>query len=299
MKPLGLSLEFPARAGRIRTLVNYPPAPGLPALPARPRPPAPPARARHWGWRVALISLLALCALAAGYSLGSAFSPSSQTRLSPTERAPRSVLSVPGPVHTDVVFRAYPRTPLLALTFDDGPDPRWTEEVLAMLQKHGAKATFFEIGAFAQQYPRITAKLQAAGMEIGLHEWEHQDLRSTPEKEVAGRLDAGLEVLTQAASVRPSLFRPPYGRLDTPVLQWAARQNLRCVLWSDHITDTRARYHVERLAANLSPGLIILAHDGRSQAGRPLFEAIDWFIEQASAQGYRFVTVSELLAAQD
>lgn len=201
-----------------------------------------------------------------------------------------------GTVATDVVWRGNPTERLVALTFDDGPDPRWTPLVLAMLEKHGAHATFFELGGSVAAHPELTRDVAAAGHEIGSHGTGHRDLTALDYDVLLENLSGARDAIESATGVVPTLFRPPYGRIDAPALMAAAELGQRVILWSHHLPASHAEDVVDRNIATASPGMIVLCHDGRSTPDVGLYVAVDRLLGTLTQQGYRFATVSEVLA---
>ncbi|WP_197671772.1 polysaccharide deacetylase family protein [Devriesea agamarum] len=192
-----------------------------------------------------------------------------------------------------VLFRRQVAERVIALTFDDGPDPRWTPQVLDFLGRHGARATFFELGEFAAKHPDLTREVIAHGHEVALHGYDHTNLGPEPLEVVTDQVRRGLDAL-RAAGAGPVLWRPPYGGLSAPVLFTAARAGLDLVLWSHHVTGAEpgwCREQVQRLA---TPGSIVLAHDGRGDPTDALMRELDRLVAEMTADGWRFVTVSEL-----
>jgi peptidoglycan/xylan/chitin deacetylase (PgdA/CDA1 family) len=189
----------------------------------------------------------------------------------------------------------------VALTFDDGPDPETTPVLLDLLARHGARATFFLVGARAARHPELVARIAAEGHEIGNHSWDHPSL---PTLDAAGQAD---QISRTAAVLAPHggrLMRPPYGDQTFRTHRIARRLGCRVVLWSVNGGDWRgedADTLAERLIARVGPGAIVLLHDSlqsfedpafRDRA--PTFAAVERLI--AARPGWRFVTVSELLA---
>jgi peptidoglycan/xylan/chitin deacetylase (PgdA/CDA1 family)/glycosyltransferase involved in cell wall biosynthesis len=189
----------------------------------------------------------------------------------------------------------------IALTFDDGPDPATTPVLLDLLARHGARATFFLVGARAARHPELVARIAAEGHEIGNHSWDHPSL---PTLDAAGQAD---QISRTAAVLAPHggrLMRPPYGDQTFRTHRIARRLGCRVVLWSVNGGDWRgedADTLAERLIARVGPGAIVLLHDSlqsfedpafRDRA--PTFAAVERLI--AARPGWRFVTVSELLA---
>lgn len=189
----------------------------------------------------------------------------------------------------------------IALTFDDGPDPATTPVLLDLLARHGARATFFLIGARAARHPELVARIAAEGHEIGNHSWDHPSLPALDAAGQAGQISRTAAVLAPHGG---RLMRPPYGDQTLRTHRIARRLGFRVVLWSVNGGDWRgedADTLAGRLIARVGPGAIVLLHDSlqsfedpafRDRA--PTFEAVGRLI--AARPGHRFVTVSELLA---
>ncbi len=154
----------------------------------------------------------------------------------------------------------------VALTFDDGPDRRATPLVLSALARAGARATFFLVGEQVRREPGLAREIAAAGHTIGLHGGSHRcELRLSPRALAADRA-AGLDAITTATGVTPTLHRPPYGAASGAGLTLARRAGLETVLWSRWGRDWTRRATPESvvgrvLAAGPPAGDIILLHD--------------------------------------
>jgi peptidoglycan-N-acetylglucosamine deacetylase len=170
----------------------------------------------------------------------------------------------------------------VALTFDDGPDPGTTLEVVDVLVAHGVTATFFVVAELALRYPEPVLRALGAGMEIGLHGWDHVDLAGQPAASVAGQLERSLEAIRKLGA-DPHLFRPAYGSLDDVIVETAAACGLATVNWSVNPEDwTRpgAGVIADRVAQAVEPGAIVMLHDGggdRSQTVAALPVILDHF----------------------
>jgi peptidoglycan/xylan/chitin deacetylase (PgdA/CDA1 family) len=154
--------------------------------------------------------------------------------------------------------------PTLALTFDDGPDATWTPRVLDALGEAGASATFFVIAPRAERHPALIARMLREGHAVGLHCDEHVRHSERDEAWTVRDTTAALERLA-AVGVRPSLWRTPYGDRAPWTDRVAARAGLRLVDWDVDTLDWRgdsAEEMLARIAPELYPGAVVLAHDG-------------------------------------
>ena len=180
---------------------------------------------------------------------------------------------------------------MLALTFDDGPEPGNDAEILRLLAGYGAVATFFVIGGVAGDHLGLLERMAAAGCEIGNHSWSHVPmpaLSAEAQREDLRRTNA----LLAGAGIRPRWFRPPYGRCDAQTQAIARAEGLETVLWSvdsedwtGHSPETIARRVIEGFA----PGAVILMHSVAANS----VAALPVILEQAARRGYRCVTLSE------
>lgn len=200
--------------------------------------------------------------------------------------------------------------PLVALTFDDGPDPVSTRAVLEVLRRHGARATFFVIGERAEKHRELLAELAADGHQIENHSLHHA--WSTPFLP-RGRLHAELEktqqiiasVTTEKGAVpRPRWFRPPIGILSPPVVAAARRAGLMLCGWSckarDGLRSTEMAAALARLEAGLVPGAILLLHDAAERGGHaPVAPAVlEKLLPLLAARGLSAVTIDELVGTR-
>jgi peptidoglycan/xylan/chitin deacetylase (PgdA/CDA1 family) len=195
-----------------------------------------------------------------------------------------------------VTFRAAPSARIVALTVDDGPTREWTPQVLAILRRHGARATFFRVGERALAAPDLVVQTAEAGHEQGNHTWAHDDLTRHDEAFDRGTLERTHEFLANLTGRPPAVCRPPYGRIDSVGLAVCAGLHYGVTLWSHHVMGSNPRGGVNTILQRPSPGSIVLAHDGGSEPNASLMEQLDRLVASMTDAGYRFVTVSELLA---
>jgi len=188
---------------------------------------------------------------------------------------------------------------IVALTFDDGPSPRYTPKVLAALQAGGAKATFFLIGQEANRYPELVKAEVKAGMEIANHGMHHLTLKGRSADEVKMEASEAADTLFAISGRRPTLYRLPKGVGDT--VAYAALGDLGYVVvnWSvdtrDYIRSTPEQLY-RRAMAQVAPGRIIIFHDGGGNR-QATVDALALLLPALKAQGYRVTTVSDLLRA--
>ena len=196
----------------------------------------------------------------------------------------------------------------IALTFDDGPDPVWTPQVLDVLRKHQVPATFFVTGVNAASHPMLLRRVAAEGHEVGNHSVTHADLGAASPTKADWEIRQTDLVISGALGRQSALLRPPYafspGSLDengwTAVQRGAARGHL--VVLSDVDPTDWQRPGVAAIVDKATPpdqrGAIVLLHDGGGDRGQTV-DAIDQLIPKLKADGWRFETVSGAIGATD
>ena len=185
----------------------------------------------------------------------------------------------------------------IALTFDDGPHPKQSWQIMDVLDKYGIKATFFVIGINVRNYPGIVEEELNRGHEIGNHTYTHPHAARLDREALQDQiLDCEQQVYEQTGhSVR--LFRPPEGAMNAQMRQMVRDLGYTNVLWS---LDTRDWAHTppediaQNILQNAKNGDIILMHDYIG-ANSPTVQALELFIPQLIEQGFTFVTVGELM----
>jgi peptidoglycan/xylan/chitin deacetylase (PgdA/CDA1 family) len=224
----------------------------------------------------------------------SALSTSAQTGLEPDSSAATTLGTPAAPsvsfnyVHVD--------GPYIALTFDDGPQEKLTPKLLDLLAQHRIKATFFVIGQNAAEYPAIVARAAKEGHEIGNHSWSHPNLAKMSDDNVRRQLRQTDDAIKEATGKRPTLMRPPYGNLSGRQKQWVHQEfGYRIILWDvDPLDWKRPGPSVvcNRILKETRPGSIVLSHDIHPGT----IEAMHDTLDQLEAKGFKFVTVSDLIA---
>lgn len=184
---------------------------------------------------------------------------------------------------------------VVALTFDDGPDPATTQALLEVLAKKQVKATFFLLGSQAEAYPELAAKITGQGHEVGSHNYSHAFLNKVSLAEYLEQV-ARAEAAISKVAPKPGLFRPPGGGYNDKLVQELQKLGYTTVLWSVDPRDWEgktAEATAGLVLKQAKPGSIILLHEGYCARATP--EAVALIIDQLAGQGYSFVTVSELL----
>ncbi|MEV6978076.1 polysaccharide deacetylase family protein [Kitasatospora sp. NPDC093806] len=196
-------------------------------------------------------------------------------------------------------FEHGPRdTPKVALTFDDGPDPVHTGEVLAILARYGARATFFCVGHHVAALPDEVRRIADAGHELGNHSWSHPFLPDLTPEQLVEQLDRTTEAVARVTGEAPTRFRPPYGGLSPEVLATLADHPSELTMFDVDSRDW-TRPGPERIAANVlggvRPGSVVLMHEGAGDRGQTV-RALPSIIEGLLERGLEPVTVGELPA---
>ncbi len=184
---------------------------------------------------------------------------------------------------------------VVAMTFDDGPHETLTPQLLDLLSARNIKATFYLIGRRVARYPALARRIAEDGHEIGNHTWNHPRLTSLGNTSLLSELDRTTQVIADATGRPPVTMRPPYGLLSPRQrgLIYESR-GFPTVLWSVDPEDWRrpgSSVVARRIVSHANSGAVILSHDIIGGTVRAMPATLDGL----AAQGYRFVTVSELI----
>ncbi|MGB8168807.1 MAG: polysaccharide deacetylase family protein [Chthoniobacteraceae bacterium] len=186
--------------------------------------------------------------------------------------------------------------PFVAMTFDDGPHAENTPRLLDMLKQRGIKATFFVVGQCAAEYPDIMKRIVAEGHEIANHSWSHPQLSKMGEGSVTDQLQRTHDVIVQTTGVTPKIMRPPYGAFTANQRNWAFHKwGYKTILWDVDPLDWKYRNadHVKgAILKDTVNGSIILSHD----IHKSTVDAMPGTLDGLAAKGFKFLTVSDLLA---
>lgn len=179
----------------------------------------------------------------------------------------------------------------VAITFDDGPNPEYTVELLEGLQKRGVKATFFVLGAEVEKYPDIVKKIDDGGHLIGVHSYEHVNFGQIGDEAAIEQIEKTQEAIHNVTGKYAGYIRPPYGcwkkSLDVEVPLIEVLWDIDPLDWATKDADTV----VQRILKGVTEGSIILLHDASQSSVQAAFSVID-ILQQ---ENYEFVTVEDLL----
>jgi peptidoglycan-N-acetylglucosamine deacetylase len=194
----------------------------------------------------------------------------------------------------NIEYRVRTNLPLVALSFDDGPHPVFTPQVLDILQQNGATATFFLIGDRALRHPEIVAHIKAAGHEIGNHYFTNGPTLGHSDAEFLRNLEETERAIGPLGN--PKLFRPPGGVGRSRQLQLTRKRGYTNVLGCAYPHDPMhppIRYIRWLIEKNLAPGTIVILHDGISDPSRSI-AALPHILATGRQRGLRFVSIGEL-----
>jgi peptidoglycan-N-acetylglucosamine deacetylase len=198
-------------------------------------------------------------------------------------------------INTHVIWAGSKDKKNIALTFDDGPNSKYTPQILKILAQNDIRATFFLIGQHAQKNPELVKQIKFAGHEIGNHTYSHVRLTNIPSTKIKIELEKTRDTVLNITGKDTYLFRPPWGVFDNRSLAELAMRKYDAVLWSVDSRDW-SRPGVDKIKTNVLStvrnGSIILCHDDHDQ----IVAALPDIIKNLKEQGYQFVTVPELMA---
>ena len=182
------------------------------------------------------------------------------------------------------------------MTFDDGPHKVNTPQLLDMLKERHIHATFFLIGENVAENPEIVKRTMAEGHEVANHSWSHPQLSAMGDAGVRDQLQKTQDAITRACGYTPKLMRPPYGAFTARQRAWAHGEwGFSVILWDVDPQDWKYRNaeHVKKEILKAAvPGSIVLSHD----IHKTTVDAMPEVLDNLASRGFKFVTVSELIA---
>lgn len=198
--------------------------------------------------------------------------------------------------HAGVYVNGWPSGKEVCLTFDDGPDGTVTPQVLDILEQYDIKASFFFIGKQLEENRDVVKRAYNDGDLVLSHTWDHKQLISLTADQIRAELQQSEDKLDEIIGARPAIVRPPYGDIDGQVAKVLRDSGDTAVLWSIDTLDWSQREKdniVGNVVNNVRSGDIILMHSTSAQTVD--VAALPEIITQLEKQGYKFVTLSELL----
>ncbi|HEY4578781.1 MAG TPA: polysaccharide deacetylase family protein, partial [Savagea sp.] len=190
------------------------------------------------------------------------------------------------------VVRVDPTKKLVALTFDDGPDPYGTPVVLETLEKYKAKGTFFMLGSRVKEYPDLAVRIRDEGHELGNHSWSHPLLTRISADKVAQEINSTVDIIEQTTGQKPTVFRPPYGGFNQTVVDQL--KGIPVIMWEVDTNDWKYRSEarlLEEVKKQVHDRSIILMHDIHKTTA----DGLDAVIQYLKDEDYHFVTTTEML----
>lgn len=208
----------------------------------------------------------------------------------PMPTPPPGVLGYP-------LYSGNPSLPEIALTFDDGPNPPYTGQILALLQQYHVKATFFVIGSQAAAYPSLVELEYQQGNVVGNHTWTHPNLTVLSPAAIRNELQSTSSEIEAITGKLPVVFRPPGGNFNNTVQSIAASLGLSTILWNVDPRDWSrpgTGVIIQRVLSAVHNGSIILMHDGGGDRSQTV-AAFSTILPTLEQRGFQFVTVPRMI----
>ncbi len=189
-----------------------------------------------------------------------------------------------------------PSKPMVAITFDDGPNENTTGQMLDALEENYAKATFFCVGYNVEKYPDMVRREEELGMEVGAHSYGHVQLTTLSGKELKSEIKDCVTAIKDITGKKPTLLRPPYGSTNDEVMEELEKEGLCAMNWSLDTEDwvTKNADDTYKMVMTCTDGDVVLLHDIHDYN----IEAVKRFVPDLIEQGFQLVTVSELYEAR-
>ena len=198
------------------------------------------------------------------------------------------------------IKRADTEVKVVALTYDDGPFPPYTNQLLDILDRYQVKATFFEIGRNIEKHTEIGPMIVARGHELANHSYSHKDMMFKPREFLLSEIEKTDKLLQELGVKQDSIsFRPPFGRRGVVLSYLLSQMQKKLILWDvnslDYETTTLTAEDIaNRVIDNVRSGSIVLMHDSGGDRSKTL-AATQAIVKTLQSKGYAFKTVSELL----
>ncbi|UQZ37117.1 polysaccharide deacetylase family protein [Paenibacillus sp. PK3_47] len=202
--------------------------------------------------------------------------------------------------YPETIMTQGPRNKMIALTFDDVPDPRFTPQLLDVLRRYHVKATFFVVGSRAEKHPALVARMIREGHVIGNHSYNHPEFGKLDLNAFRSQIVRTENIISAVAGYKPRLIRPPYGDVSEQQLKWAKARGYKLVNWNVDSLDWRSLPKAQvrnNILAQAGKGAIILQHGGGGKGSNlnGTIQALPEVISILRKRGYTFVTVPQML----
>ena len=199
--------------------------------------------------------------------------------------------------HPDILWFGDESRREIAITFDDGPHPKDTPQVLETLAKHNIHATFFLVGRYVEQYPALVKQIHQSGHQLGIHGFRHRPFPLEKPSTLQSQLDRTRNAIANVCGISPETIkdlRPPYGAFTSTTARRLTEWGYQLVLWNNmppHWMQP-VSWTIEQVLDQTHPGSIIVLHDGHGH-GTKVAQILDIIIPKLKAQGYNFVTIEQ------
>lgn len=193
---------------------------------------------------------------------------------------------------------------IVALTFDDGPNPKYTPAILDLLKQYNVKATFFVLGKHAEKYPEILKRESLEGHEIGNHTFNHINIKKSSQAEIKREFLKTQNIIFSITEVMPKNFRPPYGLYNKSLINMIEGYGAKIIIWST-TQDSRdwsnpgVNKIINETLSKTKNGDIILLHDHVEYKESNTVEALKTILPELKKRGYKFITISQLIEITD
>ena len=228
----------------------------------------------------------ALTALLLAIGLTTGFEVADTTSANAASNPAFSMFDIPGSPYA-------PGSPVVALTFDDGPSPQITPGMLDTLARYGATATFFVVGSYVNAHPELVRRAIALGNSVQLHTMSHADLTKLSSAQIAGEVDPEIQLLTDVTGHRPTCLRPPYGAWNGNVVNEVSARGVETVIWNVNPGDTEAGSNSSSIAsralAGARPGAVLAMHDSATKGAT--LGALPMILDGLRARGLTPATI--------
>ncbi|MDM5208409.1 polysaccharide deacetylase family protein [Cytobacillus kochii] len=202
-----------------------------------------------------------------------------------------------------VIWEVNTNEKIISITFDDGPNPIYTPQILDVLSEYNAKATFFITGSNAKKYPDVVRRIVKEGHEVANHTYNHEIDANITTKILNNEIELTNKVLKEITGFSPSLYRPVAGIYNDRIIQTANNNNMYVIMWSWHQDpqdwrDPGVHAISSHVISSVKPGDIILLHDSGGDRTQTV-KALETILEYTSENGFECKTVTEMIISND